>query len=141
MSRKKKAKNWQDVYLTTNEFYQTRWRKSGRVKYSKEFIDALRKHLDIVDVLMSEMSYGRWKKIGVDFYHICPFHPEKHASFSVVPSKQFYRCFGCGASGDVIQFIMEFHHDSFLEAVDYLVQKYHFEKHWRRYQRNKRKSN
>ena len=61
------------------------------------------------------------KKAGKDFKACCPFHDEKTPSFTVSPSKQFYHCFGCGASGTAITFVMEFNHLGFREAVEDLA--------------------
>ena len=83
------------------------------------FIDDLRQRVDVVDVIG---RYVQLKKTGANFSGLCPFHNEKSPSFSVSPSKQFYHCFGCGKSGDAINFLMEHNGMSFLEAVQSLAQ-------------------
>jgi len=70
-----------------------------------EFIDELINKIDIVDIIE---EYVPLKKSGANYTACCPFHKEKSPSFSVSPSKQFYHCFGCGAHGSAIGFIMEY---------------------------------
>ncbi len=83
-----------------------------------EFIDELLAKVDIVDIIDEHVPL---KKGGANYMACCPFHKEKSASFSVSPSKQFYHCFGCGAHGSAIGFIMEYQGLSFTEAVQYLA--------------------
>ncbi len=85
-----------------------------------EFIQALLSRTDIVEVLS---SYLTLKKTGSNYMACCPFHSEKTPSFSVNQNKQFYHCFGCGVSGDVIQFLKEHLGISFIEAVEQLAAK------------------
>src|ERR1700720_4492142 len=66
-------------------------------------------------------SRGHRKKAGREFRACCPFHNEKSASFWVSPEKQFYHCFGCGAHGTVLRFLMEHDHMAFPEAVEELA--------------------
>ena len=66
-------------------------------------------------------GYVPLKKAGRNFVACCPFHTEKTPSFSVNSQKQFYHCFGCGASGNVISFLMEYAHKNFIEAVEMLA--------------------
>ncbi len=84
----------------------------------REFIDDLLTRVDIVDLIDSRVPL---KKSGSNFVARCPFHTEKTPSFSVNRSKQFYHCFGCGASGDAISFLMDFNHLDFVEAVEDLA--------------------
>lgn len=86
--------------------------------YSEDIIDHVRSSNDIVDVIS---SYVRIQKKGVSYMGLCPFHGEKTPSFSVSPSRQMYHCFGCGAGGNVISFIMQYENFTFLEAVKYLA--------------------
>ena len=87
-----------------------------------EFKEQLKSSIDIVKVIG---EYVRLKKSGVARYTgLCPFHSEKTPSFSVHAGHQFYKCFGCGASGDVLKFVMEFEHVSFPEAVKLLAERY-----------------
>ena len=83
-----------------------------------EFIDELLAKTDIVDVID---QYVPLKKGGANYMACCPFHKEKSPSFSVSPSKQFYHCFGCGAHGSAIGFVMEHQGLTFPEAVQLLA--------------------
>ncbi len=81
-----------------------------------EFIDELLAKTDIVDIIDESVPL---KKGGANYMACCPFHKEKTPSFSVSPSKQFYHCFGCGAHGTAIGFVMEYQGLGFTEAVQY----------------------
>mgnify|MGYP003374851667 CR=1 FL=1 len=70
------------------------------------YIDALVEAADIVDVISSEIEL---KKAGQNQVGICPFHKSSQVQFTVSPEKRFYHCFGCGAHGSVIGFLMEYH--------------------------------
>jgi len=89
---------------------------SGRIP--REFIDELLVRVDIVDLIDSHVPL---KKTGNNFVARCPFHTEKTPSFSVNRKKQFFHCFGCGASGNAISFLMDFSHLDFVEAVEDLA--------------------
>ena len=89
---------------------------TGRI--SREFIDELLVRVDIVDLIDSRVPL---KKTGSNYVARCPFHTEKSPSFSVNRNKQFFHCFGCGASGNAISFLMDFGHLSFVEAVEDLA--------------------
>ncbi|UYM14220.1 DNA primase [Endozoicomonas euniceicola] len=89
---------------------------AGRIPQT--FIDDLLARVDIVDVIDSRVKL---KKTGRNYSACCPFHKEKTPSFSVSPDKQFYYCFGCGASGNAIGFVMDFDHLDFPAAVDNLA--------------------
>ena len=89
---------------------------AGRIPQT--FIDDLLARVDIVDVVDSRVKL---KKTGRNYSACCPFHKEKTPSFSVSPDKQFYYCFGCGASGNAIGFVMDFDHLDFPAAVDNLA--------------------
>ena len=84
----------------------------------KSFIESLLQRVDIVPIISQRVSL---KKAGATYKACCPFHDEKTPSFNVNPSKQFYHCFGCGASGDAIKFLMEYDGLSFVEAVESLA--------------------
>ncbi|MDR1462100.1 MAG: DNA primase [Azoarcus sp.] len=84
----------------------------------QSFIQGLLARVDIVDVIE---RYLPLKKSGANYFARCPFHGEKSASFSVSPSKQFYHCFGCGAHGTAIGFLMAYSGLSFSEAVHELA--------------------
>jgi DNA primase len=92
---------------------------SGRIP--REFIDDIIARSDIVEVIDSRV---RLKKAGRNHQACCPFHDEKSPSFTVSQDKQFYHCFGCGAHGNVISFLMEFDRLEFPEAIEELAQ-YH----------------
>jgi DNA primase len=83
------------------------------------FIDDLLARIDIVDVVG---KYVPIKKGGKDYSGCCPFHKEKTPSFTVSQPKQFYYCFGCGASGNAVGFMMAHEHLSFVEAIETLAQ-------------------
>ena len=84
----------------------------------QDFIDDLVARADIVEVIGRRVQL---KKAGREFKACCPFHDEKTPSFTVSPSKGFYHCFGCGAHGTAIGFLMEFDHMSFVEAIESLA--------------------
>lgn len=85
----------------------------------QSFIQDLLNRVDIVDVVG---KYVQLKKGGANFMGLCPFHNEKSPSFTVSPTKQFYHCFGCGAHGSAIGFLMEYSGQSYPEAVRELAQ-------------------
>jgi DNA primase len=84
----------------------------------QHFIDELIARADIVELIGSRVPL---KKQGKEYKACCPFHGEKTPSFTVVPDKQFYHCFGCGAHGTALGFLMEHDHMSFIEAVEDLA--------------------
>ena len=86
--------------------------------YSDELIEEIRSGNDIVDVIS---GYVRLTKKGSTYFGLCPFHNEKTPSFSVSPNKQMYYCFGCGAGGNVITFVMEYENYTFPEALEVLA--------------------
>jgi DNA primase len=86
----------------------------------KQFIDDLITRIDIVEVIDERVPL---KKAGKDYKACCPFHDEKTPSFTVSTDKQFYHCFGCGAHGTAIGFLMEYDHMSFPEAVEELAKR------------------
>lgn len=85
----------------------------------QSFIQDLLNRVDIVDVVG---RYVQLKKGGANFSGLCPFHNEKSPSFTVSPTKQFYHCFGCGAHGTAISFLMEYSGLGFVESVKDLAQ-------------------
>lgn len=85
----------------------------------QEFIQTLLGRIDVVEVIG---HYVPLKKTGANYVARCPFHSEKTPSFSVSPAKQFYHCFGCGASGSALGFLMEYTGAGFVEAVRDLAQ-------------------
>ena len=86
--------------------------------YSDDIIEEVRQRSPIVDVIG---SYVHLTKKGNNYFGLCPFHNEKTGSFSVSPGKQMYHCFGCGAGGNVITFMMEYENLSFQEALQSLA--------------------
>lgn len=88
--------------------------------YPEELIEEVRTRNDIVEVIS---GYVRLQKKGSNYFGLCPFHNEKSPSFSVSPVKQMYYCFGCGAGGNVITFLMEYENQTFPEAVRTLAQR------------------
>ncbi|NLO78791.1 MAG: DNA primase [Xanthomonadaceae bacterium] len=91
---------------------------AGRIP--DQFIDELMHRVDIVDIIGERLELRR---VGSNLHARCPFHAEKTPSFTVSPSKQFYHCFGCGAHGTAIRFLMEYDRMDFREAVEYLAQR------------------
>jgi DNA primase len=88
-----------------------------------ESIENLKSIIDIVDVIG---NYIQLKKEGSNYKALCPFHSEKTPSFVVSPAKQIYHCFGCGASGDAIKFVMDMEKLSYPEAIEKLASMYNF---------------
>lgn len=86
--------------------------------YPDELVEEIREKNDIVDVVS---GYVKLQKKGGSYFGLCPFHNEKSPSFSVSQSKQMYYCFGCGAGGNVITFIMEYEKFTFPESIKYLA--------------------
>ncbi len=86
-------------------------------------IESLKNSIDIVDVIG---NYIELKKAGANYKANCPFHGEKTPSFVVSPSKQIYHCFGCGAGGDAIKFVMEQEKLTYPEAIEKLAAMYNF---------------
>ena len=84
----------------------------------QSFIADLLNRLDIVDVVG---QYVKLKKAGANYQGLCPFHSEKSPSFSVSPTKQFYHCFGCGAHGSAISFLMEYSGLGYVDAIEDLA--------------------
>lgn len=86
--------------------------------YPEDTVEEVRMKNDIVDVIS---GYVKLQKKGSSYFGLCPFHSEKSPSFSVSPGKQMYYCFGCGAGGNVITFVMEYENYSFSEALKMLA--------------------
>ena len=89
---------------------------AGRIP--RQFIDDLMQRVDIVEVIDSRVPL---KKAGREYHACCPFHNEKTPSFTVSPTKQFYHCFGCGAHGTALGFLMDYEHMDFVDAVEELA--------------------
>lgn len=89
---------------------------AGRIP--QDFIEQLLARIDIVGVVGERVPL---KKAGREYTACCPFHNEKTPSFTVSPSKQFYHCFGCGAHGSAISFLMEYEHLEYVEAIESLA--------------------
>src|SRR5574337_1245494 len=88
---------------------------------SSDFKASLKQQADIVRIVG---DYVKLKKAGAqNFSGLCPFHNEKTPSFSVHATRQFYHCFGCGASGDVFSFVQKIENITFPEAVRMVAQK------------------
>ena len=89
---------------------------AGRI--TQAFLDTLLDRLDIVEVVDRRVKL---KKTGKNYSARCPFHDEKTPSFSVNPDKQFYYCFGCGAGGNALGFVMDYENLEFPTAVESLA--------------------
>ena len=92
--------------------------------YSQEVIEEIRSQNEIVDLISSYLSL---KKQGKSYFGLCPFHNEKSPSFSVSFEKQIYYCFGCGAAGNVITFVMQMEHYDFPEAIKFLAERVNYD--------------
>jgi DNA primase len=88
---------------------------------SQETIQQIVSRIDIIEIVS---SFVKLKKRGVNYIGLCPFHNEKTPSFTVSPSKEIYKCFGCGRSGNSISFLMEHEKYSYVEALKWLAAKY-----------------
>ncbi|MCY7421953.1 MAG: DNA primase [Chitinophagaceae bacterium] len=91
---------------------------------SQESIQQILSRIDIVEIVG---SFIKLKKRGANYLGLCPFHNEKSPSFTVSPSKEIYKCFGCGRSGNSIGFLMEAEKYSYVEALRWLAAKYNVE--------------
>lgn len=94
------------------------------MRYPREIIEEVRLQNDIVEVIS---QYVPLKQKGSSYFGLCPFHNERTPSFSVNGEKQFYYCFGCGAAGNVIGFLMEMENYDFPEALQRLADRAHIE--------------
>lgn len=92
------------------------------VIFTKESLDTLKNKIDLVEALS---PYIEFKRSGASFKALCPFHDEKNPSFMIQKGDTHYHCFGCGAHGDAIAFLMDFQKLSFREAVEVLAEKFH----------------
>ncbi len=90
----------------------------------RQTIEKILDAAQIVDVIQ---EFVPLKKRGINYLGLCPFHNEKTPSFTVSPSKEIFKCFGCGKVGNSVNFIMEHEHLSYPEALKYLARKYHIE--------------
>ncbi len=91
---------------------------------SQTTIQQILSRTDIIDVIG---SFVKLKKRGTNYLGLCPFHNEKTPSFTVSPSKEIYKCFGCGKSGNTVSFIMEHEKYSYVEALKWLASRYGIE--------------
>ncbi|WP_128548365.1 DNA primase [Larkinella soli] len=94
------------------------------MRIPQETIDRIRQSADIIDIVSDYVSL---KKRGQNWIACCPFHNEKTPSFNVSPSRQIYKCFGCGKAGDPVRFIMDIENVSYPEALRHLAKKYGIE--------------
>jgi DNA primase len=83
--------------------------------------------IDAAQIVEVVSEFVQLKKRGVNYLGLCPFHNEKTPSFTVSPTKDIFKCFGCGKAGNSVNFIMEHEHLSYPEALKYLAKKYHIE--------------
>src|SRR3982751_426753 len=91
---------------------------------SPQTIEQITNRIDIIDVIS---EFVKLKKRGANYLGLCPFHNEKTPSFTVSPSKEIYKCFGCGKSGNTISFIMEHEKYSYVDALRWLANRYNVE--------------
>jgi DNA primase len=92
------------------------------VIFSKDSLETLRQRIDLTEVISAHVEM---KRTGSAYKALCPFHDEKTPSFSIQKGDTHYHCFGCGAHGDAIQFLMTYMKMSFLDAVESLAQRFH----------------
>ena len=92
------------------------------MRYPEHVIEEIREQSDIVSIIS---EYTALNKKGSSYVGLCPFHNEKTPSFSVSEDKQLYYCFGCGAGGNVITFLMQKENMSFFEVIKYLAEREH----------------
>jgi len=90
-------------------------------RISEQSLERVRASADIVDVVSAHVQLAKRSR---NFFGLCPFHEEKTPSFSVNPELQIYKCFGCDAGGDVFKFVQEIDRVSFVEAVQFLAERY-----------------
>jgi DNA primase len=89
--------------------------------------DSIQQILSRIDIIEIVGSFVKLKKRGANYLGLCPFHGEKTPSFTVSPSKEIYKCFGCGKSGNAVGFLMDHEKYSYVEALKWLAQKYNVE--------------
>ncbi|HFQ81169.1 MAG TPA: DNA primase [Desulfobacterales bacterium] len=92
------------------------------MQYSEEIIQTVKDAADIVEIVGETVNL---KKNGTNYKGLCPFHSEKTPSFNVNPNRNFFHCFGCGAGGDTLKFVMLSQNLNFVEALKYLANRYH----------------
>src|ERR1700682_1019963 len=119
-ARRRAAPTWPPSGLKSKPSSAVDRRRSMAGRIPQAFIDEIVARSDIVEVIGARVPL---KKAGREFKACCPFHNEKSPSFWVSPDKQFYHCFGCGAHGTVIGFLMQYEKMEFLEAVADLAQR------------------
>ncbi len=94
------------------------------MRINPETVDRIKQSADIVEVVGDFVAL---KKKGANYSACCPFHNEKSPSFNVNPVRQIFKCFGCGAAGDAIKFVMDIDGVGYGEALRYLANKYQIE--------------
>src|ERR1041384_4895032 len=90
--------------------------------FARESLELLRSRIDLIEVLSPHMKLQR---AGASYKGLCPFHDEKTPSFMIQKGDSHYHCFGCGAHGDAIQFLMTHLKITFIDAVENLAQRFH----------------
>src|SRR5690349_8224988 len=91
---------------------------------SQETLSQVDQLMNIVEIISDHVKL---KRTGNDFTGLCPFHNEKTPSFHVHPAKKMFKCFGCGKSGDAIQFLMEHQKQTYPEAIQTICKKYNID--------------
>lgn len=110
----------------TNLFHLINFDVQHRILIAKQTIQAVQDRADIEDIVGDYVTLKR-KGSGKYLWACCPFHDEKTPSFSITPDRGIYKCFGCGKSGDTINFIMEHDGLNYIEAIRHLAKKYGIE--------------
>lgn len=93
-------------------------------KYENNIFDVILENINIIDVISSYITVER---SGKNHKALCPFHHEKTASFIISEDKQLYHCFGCGAAGNAINFVMNYENLDYIDAVEQLADKYNID--------------
>ncbi len=115
------SESWNSSSRSSGQKEYDGCRREGQdMYYPEEIIEEVREKNNIVDVISEHV---RLEKKGANYFGLCPFHNEKSPSFSVSAGKQIYHCFGCGAGGNVISFVMAYENYSFPEAVRMLAER------------------
>ena len=102
------------IYFNPNVYWLFLFLTNPQFLISQNTIQQILSRIDIIEIVG---GFVKLKKRGANYLGLCPFHNEKTPSFTVSPSKEIYKCFGCGKSGNTISFLMEHEKYSYAEAL------------------------